>query len=260
MKKGLVSICLLIAVFVLSSCGQSFVGKWQSKELKTGEMTINSDYQNGTGLPVGSAFQMEIREDGTGTIKQINSLEGDEIEWKADGGKLMVKYKGVFETDSDHDVTFDLEGEQLTKADGKIYLSYGIYVLSGSQVGSVVCEKVDSFYNTSDMQRYKLSYMGKVLYAAVSGVLNDLKDEGRYAEIPYSSLIFDIKNHPADTAIKKVIVSTAKDYGLEEGLVTVRFNSNINAVDNIKITDKNGVTGEFDSETFSESIGLTTHY
>ena len=255
MKKVLVFICSVIAMTVLSSCGQSYVGKWQSKELKLNGMTVNSDYRSDTGLPAGSAFQMEIREDGTGTIKRVRDLMGDEIEWKDDGGKLMMRYKG----EDEYDMAFTLDGEQLTNIEG-VYLPYGIYGESSRQIKTVVCERVDSFYNTSDLQRYKLSYIGKAFYAAVSGALTVLKNEGRFTEIPDDSLRFDIKNDPADTDLKKCIVSTAKDYGLEEGVITIRFRSDIYAVDNIKITDPNGITGEFDSRTYSESIGITTYY
>ena len=274
MKKALCTI--LAAAVLLCGCGDgnsrqnngvsasnsassetvSFVGKWQTKEVKINGMTSNTDYEKGTGLPVGSAFQMEIIDDGTGTVKEIGDLKEESIEWKEENGKLMIKPTG---SDDKNYITFSSEGGTLSATEN-VYVSYGIYCSSSSSINAIVCEKVDSFYNTTDMRRYALSYAGKMIYATVGGCLSDLKDQGKYIDISTGWNRFDLKHDTATTALQKCIASALEYEGFTEGVVEFYVDRDIYSCKNIKITDASGITGEFDTEEYAKALGLRDNY
>lgn len=242
-------------MLVLSSCGQSFVGKWQAKEVKKDGMTSNSDYEKDTGLPVGSAYQLEIKEDGTGTVKKISDLDADKIEWKVSDGKLQIYLEGL----SDVAAEFCFEGDALA-TDDVGYLGYGVYVSQTAKIDSVICERVDSFYNTTDMRRYTLSRVAKYVWTAVSSTLSDLKNSGRFTEIPYSYFSYNLKYDEADSELKKVIYNTLNDEGFTDCTVKLEMSNNINSCTNLQITDASGITGEFDSEEFAKALGIRDNY
>ncbi|SDB28854.1 hypothetical protein SAMN02910317_01410 [Ruminococcaceae bacterium FB2012] len=234
----------------------SFVGKWQTKEVKINGMTSNSDFEKDTGLSVASAFQMEINDDGTGTVKKVRELKEDSIEWKEESGKLMIKPTG---SDDKNYITFSPEGGALSATEN-IHVSYGIYSSSSSWINSIVCEKVDSFYNTTDTRRYALSSAGKTLFATISGSLSDLKDQGKYIDISTGWNRFDLKHDAAATDLQKSIASALEYEGFTEGVVEFYVDRDIYSCKNVKITDASGITGEFDTEEFAKALGLRNNY
>lgn len=128
MKKliGMVA-ALAMSVTCLTACGSdskdSFVGKWECKEMKSDGMTLTDEFM---GIPVASMFQVEFKDDNTGEVTVIGE-DTESFEWEADGDKVSLDVDG--ET-----VEFKKDGDTITASEG-----------SGDTETSFTLVKVDKF-------------------------------------------------------------------------------------------------------------------
>lgn len=118
MKKliGMVA-AIAMSVTCLTACGNSeddFVGKWECKEMKTEGMTITDDFM---GIPVAAMFQIEFKDDKTGTAMTMGEASED-FEWTADGDTLSAEIDGdttKFKKDGDTiTISEDMDGSEAT--------------------------------------------------------------------------------------------------------------------------------------------------
>ncbi|MGN0614305.1 MAG: hypothetical protein ACI4JB_10465 [Porcipelethomonas sp.] len=125
--KKLVGILATLAMSVtcLTACGGEgdFVGKWECTEMTYGGETIEGDYM---GVPVGSMFQVEFKDDNTGSIMVVGE-DAATFDWKADGDTVTITADG-------EDVEITKDGDQLVAKEGE-----------GDDETSFKLKKVDEF-------------------------------------------------------------------------------------------------------------------
>lgn len=247
-KAFTVMLCAIMAV-ILSACGTSeLIGKWQATGLMSADKNVTDDFVRMTELPVSAAYQIEFRQDGTGTVKFYYDYSAEEFTWKKENGKIYINDFDAFE--------YSLKGGQLKTSylyqmrfgpSGSIYDKYCNYRTDGqTEADSVILEKVEGFEGCEKTKEIALTRIAGFVCSKADREISALLSNGdpSYAPSDGTYTFSTSADSGSDLAFRDKLKALLANHGLED--IDVELTLEADRCVRVKLTDRDGYTGVYD--------------